>query len=233
MSKTHGVVRGKRVVCFVIFALVPSLALSRRIPPEHDAAGNSPAGEDHDFQGDDLPYRADSVGRVADYAAAINERCGNGVTAENNAAIPFWQAVGPKDIPKEKREPFFRLLGIPPLPEEGHYLVQLYEYLEHVKDSPASGSPEWMKWSDDIYDQSKLAQSRPWSRKEYPVLADWLDCNEKPLEMILRSRRPVQVLGAARRQTGRFADRYGRDSKFFRFSLRRRTPPIAGHATGC
>ena len=107
-----------------------------------------------------------------------------GVTAENNAAIPFWQAVGPKDIPKDKREQFFKILGIPPLPEDGHYLVQLYEHLAQAKDGPAAGTPEWMKWSDDIVDQSRIAQSRPWSRKEFPILASWLDINAKPLEII-------------------------------------------------
>ena len=119
-----------------------------------------------------------------DYAAAINQRCGSGVTVENNAAIPFWQAVGPKDIPKEKRGPFFRLLGIPPLPEEGQYLVPLYAQLQQVKDRPVVGSPEWNKWLDDILDQPRIAQSRPWSRKEFPVLASWLDSNLKPLETI-------------------------------------------------
>jgi hypothetical protein len=120
-----------------------------------------------------------------DYAAAINERCRRGATAENNAAIPLWRAVGPKDVPKERREQFFKLLGIPPLPEEGQYLVQLGEYLLHVKDAPAQGTAEWNQWFEDIYDQSRKAQSRPWSGKEFPVLAAWLDSNEKPLESIL------------------------------------------------
>ena len=127
------------------------------------------------------PIRSDGW---LDYAAVLNERCRSGVTAENNAAIPFWQAVGPKDIPKEKREPFFKLLGIPPLPEEGSYLVQFYVQLEQVKDHPAVGTPEWNKWLDDVLDQPRVAQSRPWSRKEFPILAGWLDSNAKPLETI-------------------------------------------------
>jgi hypothetical protein len=127
------------------------------------------------------PIRSDGW---LDYAAVVNERCKSGVTAENNAAIPFWQAVGPKEIAKNKREQFFRLLGFPPLPEEGHYLVQLYVHLAQVKDGPTVGTPEWVKWCDDIDDQSRIAQLRPWSHKEFPVLAGWLDVNAKPLEII-------------------------------------------------
>jgi hypothetical protein len=128
------------------------------------------------------PIRSDGW---LDYATAINERCSRGVTAENNAAIPFWRSVGPKDIPKEKRERFFKMLGISPLPDQGQYLVQLYEHLQYVKDGPASGTPERNQWEGDItLDQPRLAQSRPWSRKEFPVLANWLDSNAKPLEVL-------------------------------------------------
>ena len=127
------------------------------------------------------PIRSDGW---LDYATAINERLNRGVSVENNAAIPFWQALGPKEIPKDKRERFFKILGIPPLPEEGHYLIQFHEHLAHVSDSPAIGTPEQIKWSDDILDQSRTAQSRPWSRSEFPILASWLDVNAKPLEVI-------------------------------------------------
>ena len=39
------------------------------------------------------PLRADGC---VDYVAAVKRHCSEGVTPENNAAIPFWQAVGPK-----------------------------------------------------------------------------------------------------------------------------------------
>ncbi len=46
-----------------------------------------------------------------DYAAALNQRMSNGVTPENNAAVLLMQAAGPKEIPVEKREGFFRRLA--------------------------------------------------------------------------------------------------------------------------
>ena len=41
-----------------------------------------------------VPLRPDGW---IDFAAVINEKCGEGVAPENNAAIPFWRAVGPND----------------------------------------------------------------------------------------------------------------------------------------
>ena len=56
-----------------------------------------------------------------------------GVTLENNAAVLFWKAFGPAEIAEEAREPFFKMLGIPPLPEEGDYFVALGEYAKQSK----------------------------------------------------------------------------------------------------
>jgi hypothetical protein len=119
-----------------------------------------------------------------DYARAINERSQDGVTGENNAAILFWQATGPKSIPKDKRAAFFKSLGISPLPEEGPYLIQIYEYQASANQGSAYGSTDPSKWSDEIHEQSQIAQSRPWTAKEFPVLAGWLNANAKPLKLL-------------------------------------------------
>ncbi len=188
MLELSGVIQGKTILCstlLLVASFVPLIAFCG----EDSSATTKPLGTRRPVKitiSKNTTYLTGPIRSDGwlDYAAAINERCKEGVTAENNAAIPFWQAVGPKDIPKDKREQFFKILGIPPLPEDGHYLVQLYEHLAQVKDGPAPGTPERMKWSDDIVDQSRIAQSRPWSRKEFPVLASWLDINAKPLETI-------------------------------------------------
>ena len=56
------------------------------------------------------PLRADGY---VDYLAAVNQRCQAGVTPENNAAVLFWRAVGPKEIRPEYRDKYFQMLGIP------------------------------------------------------------------------------------------------------------------------
>jgi hypothetical protein len=126
-----------------------------------------------------------------DYAAALNERCRKGVTVENNAAIPFWQAIGPKEIDPKVRPRFFKLLGIPPLPEKGSYLVGFLQYVGQLKDSPAYGAQGYNDWWQRIEKQQDKALARPWSREELPVVAGWLSANEKPLAAIVEAtRRP-------------------------------------------
>ena len=83
------------------------------------------------------PLREDGS---VDYVAAINERCSKGVTPENNAAIPFWRAVGPKEIKKGIRKRYFELLGIPELPEKGEYLISIADFVPLYKEpKPAMG----------------------------------------------------------------------------------------------
>src|SRR5580692_780564 len=54
-----------------------------------------------------------------DYAAALNEQLGKGVTAENNANVLFWKAVGPRHYGKELPAEYFRLMGMDAPAEKG------------------------------------------------------------------------------------------------------------------
>jgi len=78
------------------------------------------------------PLRKDGY---VDYVAALNEHFGRGVTPENNAAVLLWRAAGPAEIPKPDRERFFKMLGIPPLPEQGDYFVPFDGYVKRLKDA--------------------------------------------------------------------------------------------------
>jgi hypothetical protein len=112
------------------------------------------------------PLRKDGS---VDYIAALNRRFSRGVTPENNAAVLFWKAVGPKEIDSEYRDKYFQMLGIPPLSEKGDYFVDF----------------------DNTDGQLDKATERPWSQREFPVLAEWLAANEKPLALMVEaSKRP-------------------------------------------
>jgi hypothetical protein len=134
------------------------------------------------------PLRPDGS---VDFLAALNEHCRAGVTAENNAAIPFWQAAGPSSIRPELRAEFFRLLGIPPLPETGHYLVSFSDHVKSAEKAPPGIEPGSSTWQEQLDQQCEQAQTGPWSREEFPAVARWLDANEKPLEVLAAGlRRP-------------------------------------------
>lgn len=122
---------------------------------------------------------------LPDYEKALDDRSRKGVTPENNAAIPFWRAFGPKSIPEPLREEFFKRLEIETLPEEGEYFVPLDEFVDSLPDRGFQIS------SDVFYDQFVYADEIPWKAEDYPAIAGWFKANEKPLELIVKaSERP-------------------------------------------
>jgi hypothetical protein len=129
------------------------------------------------------PLRADGC---VDYVAAVNRHCSEGVKLENNAAIPFWQAVGPKELDKKIRKQYFELLGIPELPEEGPYLVSFSDVLQLDRDwnQPFADASEEKAWSERAQEQEN-ACSGPWAREEHPLVASMLERNEGQLRTLV------------------------------------------------
>ncbi len=135
------------------------------------------------------PLRSDGS---VDYVAALNERQRQGVTPENNAAVLFWKAVGPAEILPEVRTKYFGMLGIPPLHESGDYFVSLDNFVD--RRLTAAGTSDRKAKAAARYaagDRLNVARQRPWSPQEFPVLAEWLAVNEKPLSLLVEaSKRP-------------------------------------------
>ena len=143
-----------------------------------------------------------------DYVAAINERCSRGVTPENNAAVPFWQAAGPKALDPRIRMRYFELLGIPELPDQGDYLLDFDDFVllqlgtgcDFAAQAGAVGgriadvelrvkqAEERIKEAQSRVEESKLQLDRamegPWSRKDFPLAAAFLDRNSRPLQVL-------------------------------------------------
>jgi hypothetical protein len=129
------------------------------------------------------PLRQDGY---VDYLAALNERWRQGVTPDNNAAVLFWKAVGPDEIPKSDRPQFFRILSIPPPVEQGDYFVELRPYLGRREEAAnASGARTPEEEEQNALAHLDAAMTRPWSTEEFPVLARWLTVNQKPLGLLV------------------------------------------------
>ena len=128
------------------------------------------------------PLRKDGY---VDYLGALNERCRQGVTVDNNASVLYHKAMGPGEIPKQHREQFFKMLGIPPLAERGDYFQALGDYIEE-RQTTAKAAPGDKPEHDCGVTSKQLiaATNRPWSKKEFPWMAGWLAANEKPLTLL-------------------------------------------------
>ena len=138
------------------------------------------------------PLRNDGY---VDYVGALNQRDSQGVTPEHNAAELFWKATGPGKIAANSRQKYFQLLGIPPLPEKGLYLVPWRRYIAGLAEAkrPTGTLPneEQRKELCQLDLQKSTAETRPWSAREFPRLAEWLASNEKPLALLIEaSKRP-------------------------------------------
>ena len=128
------------------------------------------------------PLRDDGY---VDYVAALNQHASQGVTLENNAVVLFCRAMGPKAIHKATSETFFELLGIEPLAAEGEYFVTFDRYLDEQR-------PEIdVEEQETLEEEFVQAAKRPWSKKDLPLLAQWLTANQNPLQLVVEgTRRP-------------------------------------------
>jgi hypothetical protein len=135
------------------------------------------------------PLRKDGY---VNYLAALNNRAAEGVTPENNAAVPFWQAMGPSGIKPEMRSRYFQMLKMTPPPEKGDYYISFDEFLKKRRDAQ---DPHVLKLDEAgpeaESDYQRSAMRQPWSQEELPLVADWLAANEKPLALLVEaSKRP-------------------------------------------
>ena len=123
-----------------------------------------------------------------DYLAAMNERYSQGVTPENNAAVLLLQAIGPGEVSEQFRQRFFEMLGITPLPQKGPYLEPFTDYFER---KTAGAEPPRRPPGSDVLDEAleerERITERPWSRKDSPIAAAWLEENQRQIDLIVEA----------------------------------------------
>lgn len=107
----------------------------------------------------------------------MNKLAKEGVTPDNNAAVPLMQALGPEMVPLNQRDYFFQELGMEIPSSEGDYLILKDDFVRRLGE--ASESPP-----NDFDDMLETAIGRGWSVDEFPDLSEWIDKNEKPLETL-------------------------------------------------
>jgi hypothetical protein len=117
-----------------------------------------------------------------DYVAALNEIYGKGVTPENNAGLLFVRASRIEGFGPAERKRFFELLHCPELPAQGDYLTDFNEYVSKRLDRGPTQREE--------QDRDRAIRA-PWSAQDLPLIAQWIEFNEKPLRLVVEgTRRP-------------------------------------------
>jgi hypothetical protein len=122
-----------------------------------------------------------------DYVRYLNEKLREGVTPENNAIVPLARTMGLLELEDHERTEYFRLLGIEPPPKDGDYFEPWWSYTSRTPEAEQPRVPPGDKrLQKDYFEQLvEEAASRPWTRKDIPHVAKWLEANEKHLETFL------------------------------------------------
>ena len=125
-----------------------------------------------------------------------------GVTFENNAAVPFWQAIWPGELSSEHWLPLSEALGFDRIPSPsntlqdpmgkmvrelvGLWLTQQYqaELPPEEGDKLLSADNQALIANETADQIVSRAMSRPWTSGDVPPLADWVAHNTQPLELL-------------------------------------------------
>jgi len=134
------------------------------------------------------PLRSDGL---PDYEAYLRKKLSQGITPENNAAPLLFQAVGASELEPDQYAAVVKDVGLKAAPPAESLLqpVNGDATRERITDwIRKTRSDKRKQDADDVIDQS---MSYPWTSQDVPPLADWLDANKKPLDLIVvASRRP-------------------------------------------
>ncbi|HSG68982.1 MAG TPA: hypothetical protein VLA12_01130 [Planctomycetaceae bacterium] len=121
----------------------------------------------------------------ADYTAYLNQIHSEGVTSENNSVILYWKAIGPDsgETTPEFRARLVEILGVDVFAEPGPHLVNIGQFAQLKIDLGVVPNNQM------IFDQQGKTSEGPWTADKYPMMAEWVEMNEKPLQLVTEGSR--------------------------------------------
>ncbi|MCG8450197.1 MAG: hypothetical protein MI725_11540 [Pirellulales bacterium] len=136
---------------------------------------------------------------LPDFEAYLLKRGFEGVTPENNAAVLIWQALWPGVLSPEHQLLMLEALGMEEVPSQAKSLKsfddvtlreQLAEWLEEKWSKPEEMDDA--TWQDQLRNTTVQqvideAKCRPWTSKEIPALAQWVQDNQGPLDLLVEA----------------------------------------------
>jgi hypothetical protein len=151
-----------------------------------------------------------------DFLEAANIAAKGKITPETNGAVLLVRAVGPRDnsleelsaefykrlggsTPGEQQAELYKRLGIEPLPENQQRHVFYDDFVKALQEGELPKPNAKEKAIDDDYQRNEDIRSRvmddfehcsvyPWSTKDYPLVARWLQEQEKSFAQLDRLR---------------------------------------------
>ncbi len=126
---------------------------------------------------------------LPDYEQYLLDTARRGVTRENNAAVLLFQAMWPAELEPDQYDVVAAELGLDEIPSANDALQRLYGKENQSRIS------EWLQKRQQPSEESDVAEvidfaiSQPWTSQQLPPLAEWLDANQKPIDMLVEASR--------------------------------------------
>ena len=151
---------------------------------------------------------------LPDYEAYLLQQGSEGVTPENNAAVLIWQAMWPGGLEQEHWLLMCDALGMEKVPSTKEALIAPYDetvrdkivlelaerFSAQAAEQAAGDEPKENYFSEtgqkqlrdrSAYDLVGEAGERPWTSEQLPALAQWVEQNQEPLDLLVEaSKRP-------------------------------------------
>lgn len=134
------------------------------------------------------PLRSNGLPDYEQYALKLYR---DDVTPEKNAAVLLWQAMWPGELEPASYERFCQEIGLALIPSSQTSLTPLYGKANKERIT------NWLVAQGKQVDKLDIKQwinpaiDHTWTSQEFPPLAEWLDANSRPIDMILEaSHRP-------------------------------------------
>ncbi len=146
----------------------------------------------HDLQGNDPHPRAVGRRRLSGLHRRDQPALPQRSHAGKQRGCARLAGDGTKRDSRRTGAEYFKQLGIDPPPEHGDYFVTMGQFAQRLIDADkVSGQNSDTSIVDAFLDAHSTPAKRPWSKKEFPQVAAWLNANEKPLSLLIEaSKRP-------------------------------------------
>lgn len=130
---------------------------------------------------------------TVNYVEALNAHFAKGVAPQNNAAVPYLQAVGPQGIGPESvsddlRRRVFERMGMEPLPTDGPYLVTLSDF-EEAHAGASTGPATRPGRRGELAKRLDAGLREGWSPEDERRLRAWLRLNEPAVPLLVEASR--------------------------------------------
>jgi hypothetical protein len=126
--------------------------------------------------------------RRPDYERYLLEQSKRGITKDNNSAVLLWQAIWPGDLEPSQYQAVCDELGLNGVPSASDAIqfCDGQENVDRIRNWFATETKATVS-DDTIHLSIGLASDRPWTANQFPPLAEWVNDNDRPLDLIVEA----------------------------------------------